>query len=104
MDITEDRHPADAYIGPATVVASSGLIPVEAELFIENERTGATTLRTWSGHLEAADIAVNVFAVATSPCTLRLPDGREGTFTPDLVTVGTGVIPVTGCGLAPFDG
>ena len=100
----EHSASADAYIGPATVVASSGLIPVEAELLIENDRTGTTALRTWSGRLEAADTGVNVFAVATSPCTLRLPDGREGTFTPGRVTVGTGVIPVTGCGLAPFDG
>lgn len=100
----EPEHAADAYIGPATVVASSGLIPVEAELLIENERSGSTALRTWSGRLEAADTGVNVFAVAVSPCTLRLPDGREGTFTPGRVTVGTGVIPVTGCGLAPFDG
>jgi hypothetical protein len=101
-DDPQGKRPADAYIGPATVVASNGLIPVEAELFIENDRTGTTVLRTWSGRLEA-NTDVNVFAVATSPCTLRLPDGREGTFTPGRVTVGTGVIPVTGCGLAPFD-
>ncbi|MFC4031195.1 hypothetical protein ACFO3J_06875 [Streptomyces polygonati] len=102
MDDIEDNQPTEAYIGPATVVTSSGSLPVEAELFIRNDPTGTTVLRTWSGHLEA-DTDVNMFAVATSPCTLRLPDGREGTFTPGAVTVGTGVIPVTGRGLAPFD-
>ena len=97
-----DDRPTGAYIGPATVVAPGGLIPVEAELLIRNDPTGTTVLRAWSGQLEA-DVDVNVFTVATSPCTLRLPDGREGTFTPGEVTVGSGVIPVTGCGLAPFD-
>jgi hypothetical protein len=102
MTDIEDTQPSEAYIGPASVVTSSGTIPVEAELFIRRDPTGATVLKTWSGQLEADD-DVNLFAVATSPCTLRLPDGREGTFMPGAVTVGTGVIPVTGRGLAPFD-
>jgi hypothetical protein len=102
MDAIEDNQPQQAYIGPATVVTHGGLVPVEAELFIKQDPSGTTALRTWSGHLEAA-IDVNLFAVGTSPCTLRLPDGREGTFMPGEVTVGTGVIPVAGRGLAPFD-
>ncbi|WP_329129582.1 DUF4873 domain-containing protein [Streptomyces sp. NBC_01476] len=102
MDDMEDNLPAEAYIGPATVLTSGHAIPVEAELFIRNDPSGATVLKTWSGHLEAAT-NVNLFAVGMGPCTLRLPDGREGTFVPGAVTVGTGIIPVTGRGLAPFD-
>ncbi|WP_405592129.1 hypothetical protein [Streptomyces sp. NBC_01190] len=101
MSGLEDDLPTETYIGPASVVTSSGVIPVEAELFIRRAPAGATALRTWSGQLEAPP-DVNLFAVGTSPCTLRLPDGREGTFAPGAVTVGTGVIPVTGRGLAPF--
>lgn len=91
----------DSYVGPATIVATSGDIPVDAELTVERDGTGTTVLKAWSGRLESAE-DVNIFAVATSPCTLRMPDGREAVFVPGTVTVGTGVIPVTGVGAAPF--
>jgi hypothetical protein len=94
----------DAYVGPATIVTSRGDIPVMADLFLEPEELAPVhgpAFRAWSGRLETAE-DVNIFAVAMSPCPLRLPDGREGTVVPGTVMVGTGIIPVTGAGPAPF--
>lgn len=93
-----EAEPGRPYIGPAVVATTRGEIPVTAELF---SRPGPGGTSTWSGQLEAPP-GVNLFAVATSPCVLRLPDGREGTVVPGDVTVGTGVIPVTGRGEPPF--
>jgi hypothetical protein len=98
----------DAYRGPATIVTTRGEIPVTADLFLEPAdlapESGAgseSASRAWSGRIETAQ-DINIFTVATGPCTLRLPNGRESTVLPGIVTVGTGVIPVTGTGPAPF--
>lgn len=63
------------YTGPATLIIGGNELRITARISVESEVVNGFTSRQWT-----ADLTFHPFKPPNedTPCTLRLPDGREG--------------------------
>ncbi|MFF7356931.1 MULTISPECIES: hypothetical protein [Streptomyces] len=91
-----------AYNDDALVIARSAQVPVHGRL----RKSYAELSGKWFGSLTPSNLRTDLYPLLESgdQLTLRLPDGREGTFAADWTSVNgvTGSIRIVGTGPPPF--
>ncbi|MFH8464892.1 DUF4873 domain-containing protein [Streptomyces sp. NPDC017991] len=83
------------YVGPATVTSNGQTYEVQADLRVTENR------RHWSGRITAATPAICQEIQQDERPHLRLPDGREDTFTFMEQTMGMVTVTIFGSGPPP---
>ncbi|MFM9542312.1 DUF4873 domain-containing protein [Streptomyces turgidiscabies] len=86
------------YDGPATVIADGAEHEVAAHLAISTDGR----LKEWHGTLDTQDDGAAWQIQEARSATLRTTDGREGTFFPVRLEVGSTELEIQGSGHAPF--
>jgi hypothetical protein len=95
-----DDDPMTTYDGPATVTADGEEYEVTAHLAIST----SGGMREWLGSLTTLSDGATWNIQEADTTTLRIGQGREGTFTATHAVVGSTQMQIQGSGLPPFGG